>query len=410
MEKEELQQNNIDLNNLIPWNSKEFPVRINSLRYNQDNTLFTLATSKGYKIFSTKNLKQVHEETEKVRELGDLELVLTYYSSSLVFFIPTKNNENFTKKELILFDDFSQKITFKFKSKKENINFFYIGKHAIYIALETQIIILELITLKIIYIIPYIFSDEKLCSFNAYGFIAFTKKDEKYNVYIKILNIKDNKIISIRNKILKPNFEYIQTLHLSPSGQFIALSSLFGNKIHIYYVENLILKECLYLGDEIYNIQKISFTAKGEYFLLIQLSKNLLKLFELSNIIEGQFKCKCYKYKNEDMVKEVIKKKENENSWFSFFKNILYTNYNNEPIEEKKIDLAFVNVNVQEGILFTDFVENEFIDKNNISKNKEIVIINGKGFFYKYSFNNEQNKFNENVDNDFELINSVQWI
>ena len=410
MEKEELQQNNMDLNNLIPWNSKEFPVRINSIRYNQDNTLFTLATSKGYKIFSTKSLKQVHEETEKVRELGDLELVLTYYSSSLVFFIPTKNNENFTKKELILFDDFSQKITFKFKSKIENINFFYIGKHAIYIALETQIIILELITLKIIYIIPYIFSDEKLCSFNAYGFIAFTKKNEKYNVYIKILNIKDNKIISIRNKILKPNFEYIQTLHLSPSGQFIALSSLFGNKIHIYYVENLILKECLYLGDEIYNIQKISFTAKGEYFLLIQLCKNSLKLFELSNIIEGQFKCKCYKYKNEDMVKEVIKKKENENSWFSYFKNILYTNYNNEPIEEKKIDLGFVNVNVQEGILFTDFVENEFIDKNNISKNKEIVIINGKGFYYKYSFNNEQNKFNENVDNDFELINSVQWI
>jgi len=79
-------------------------------------------------------------------------------------------------------------------------------------------------------------------------------------------------------------------LQLSPSGQFIALSSIFGNKIHIYYVENLILKECLYLGDEIYNIQKISFTSKGEYFLLIQLSKNLLKLFELSNIIEGQFK------------------------------------------------------------------------------------------------------------------------
>ena len=401
---------NKDLINLKPWNSKEFPVTINDIRYNQDNTLFTLATSRGYKIFSTNNLKQVHEETEKVRELGDLELVLTYYSSNLVFFIPTKNNENFTKKELILFDDFGQKIIFKFKSKKESINFFHVGKYAICIALETQIIILELITLKIIYIISNIFSDEKLCSFNAYGFIAFTKKNEKYNVYIKILNTKNNKIISIRNKILKPNFDYIQTLHFSPSGQFIALSSLFGNKIHIYYVENLILKECLYLGDEIYNIQKISFTSKGEYFLLIQLSKNLLKLFELSNIIEGQFKCKCYKYKNEDMVKEVIKKKENENSWFSYFKNILYADYNNQPIEEKKIDLGFVNAKVQEGILFTDFVENEFIDRNNESKNKEIVIINGKGFYYKYSFNNEQNKFNENVDNDFELINSFQWI
>ena len=84
MEKEESNKINNDLNNLIPWNSKEFPVKINSIRYNQDNTLFTLATSRGYKIFSTKNLKQVHEETEKVRDLGDLELVQTYYCTSMV--------------------------------------------------------------------------------------------------------------------------------------------------------------------------------------------------------------------------------------------------------------------------------------------------------------------------------------
>ena len=241
MEKEKF-TNNIDLNNIIPWNSKEFPVKINSIKYNQDNTLFVLATSRGYKIFSTKNMKQVHEETEKVRDLGDLELALTYYSSSLVFFIPSKYNNNFSEKELILFDDFRQKIIFKFKSKKEDITSFYIGKYAICLVLETQIIIIELLTLKIKYIISNIFCDEKLCSFNAYGFIAFTKNKEKYNAYIKILNIKNNRIISIRNKSLKPNFDYLQTLQLSPSGQLIALSSLFGNKIHIYYVENLILK------------------------------------------------------------------------------------------------------------------------------------------------------------------------
>ena len=409
MEKEKF-TNNIDLNNIIPWNSKEFPVKINSIKYNQDNTLFVLATSRGYKIFSTKNMKQVHEETEKVRDLGDLELALTYYSSSLVFFIPSKYNNNFSEKELILFDDFRQKIIFKFKSKKEDITSFYIGKYAICLVLETQIIIIELLTLKIKYIISNIFCDEKLCSFNAYGFIAFTKNKEKYNVYIKILNIKNNRIISIRNKSLKPNFDYLQTLQLSPSGQLIALSSLFGNKIHIYYVENLILKECLYLGDEILNLQKISFASKGEYFLLIQLNKYKMKLFQLTNVIEGQFKCKCYKYKNEEMIKEVIKKKENENSWLNYFKNIMYLNYNNKPIEEKNIDIGLICVEVQEGILFTDFVENEFIYKDKESKHKELVIINRKGFYYKYLFNNEQNIFDENEDNDFELIYSFQWI
>ena len=124
IKEEDSHENSKDLINIKPWNSKEFPVTINNIRYNQDNTLFTLATSRGYKIFSTNNLKQVHEETEKVRELGDLESVQTYYSSSLVFILPTKNNENYTKRELILFDDYFQKIIFKFQSKKENINFY----------------------------------------------------------------------------------------------------------------------------------------------------------------------------------------------------------------------------------------------------------------------------------------------
>ena len=410
IKEEDSHENSKDLINIKPWNSKEFPVTINNIRYNQDNTLFTLATSRGYKIFSTNNLKQAHEETEKVRELGDLESVQTYYSSSLVFILPTKNNENYTKRELILFDDYFQKIIFKFQSKKENINFFYVGKYAICIALQTQMVIIELITLKIVYIITNIFSDEKLCSFNTYGFIAYTQKDEKYNVYLKILNIQNKKIVSIRNQILKPNFEYLQTMKLSPSGQFIALCSLFGNKIHIYYVENLILKECLYLGDEIYNIQKISFAARGEYFLLIQLNKKRMKLFELSNIIEGQFKCKCYNYKNEEMIKEVIKKKENENGWFNYFKNMIYLSYNNQPVEERKIDSGFVCVQSNEDIIFTDFVESEFIYNKKDLDIKEIVIINGKGHYYKYLFNNERKKLDDNINNNFELIDSVQWV
>ena len=410
IKEEDSHENSKDLINIKPWNSKEFPVTINNIRYNQDNTLFTLATSRGYKIFSTNNLKQVHEETEKVREFGDLESVQTYYSSSLVFILPTKNNENYTKRELILFDDYFQKIIFKFQSKKENINFFYVGKYAICIALQTQMVIIELITLKIVYIITNIFSDEKLCSFNTYGFIAYTQKDEKYNVYLKILNIQNKKIVSIRNQILKPNFEYLQTLKLSPSGQFIALCSLFGNKIHIYYVENLILKECLYLGDEINNIQRLSFAARGEYFLLIQLNKKRMKLFELSNIIEGQFKCKCYNYKNEEMIKEVIKKKENESGWLNYFKNMIYLGYNNQPLEERKIDSGFVCVQSNEDIIFSDFVESEFIYNKKDLDIKEIVIINGKGHYYKYLFNNERNKLDDNINNNFELINSVQWV
>ena len=43
----------IDFTKITPWNSREYPVRVNSIRYNQDFSLLTLGTSKGYKIFLT---------------------------------------------------------------------------------------------------------------------------------------------------------------------------------------------------------------------------------------------------------------------------------------------------------------------------------------------------------------------
>ena len=84
----------------------------------------------------------------------------------------------------------------------------------------------------------------------------------------------------------------------------------------------------------------------------------------------------------------------------------------NPSIEEKKIDLGFICIEVKEGILFSDFNDNKSVNKNIDLYNKEIVIINGKGFYYKYSFNRDRNKidgFNEDED-EFKLINSVQWI
>ena len=398
-------EDNTNIKNIRPWNSKEFPVTINNIKYNQDNSLFCLATSRGYKIFSTKNLIQVHEETDSVRDLGDLDIVMTYYCSSLVFFTFTKNNEKYSTKELILYDDFKQKIISSFKSKKENISNFYVGKYSLFIVLESEILLIELISFKIVERISNIYSDNKLCSFNAYGFAAFTKKGEKYKVYIKVLNMNNYKIVSLRNRCIMPNFEYIQSLQLSPSGQFIALSSVFGNKIHIYYVENLILKECFYLGDEINDIKKMTFPGIGEEFLIIQINKENLRIYKFSNILEGQFKCRCYKYKNEDLIKEEIKKKENE-GWFNYFKNALF-NYN-VPSNYYNISDPLKIIVVEEGILFFDFVENDIYNYKNINKEKEIVIINEKGYYYKFVLINDENKIYYNTF--FHLKESVQWI
>jgi len=405
LNEENISENNdINHRNIKPWNSKEFPVKINNIRYNQNYSLFILATSKGYKIFSTNSLEQVHEETNKVRELGDISLAMTYYSSNLVFFVGKKSNGYISQKELIVFDDFSQDKISSFKSKKENIINFYVGKYEIYIVLESEIIVIELITFKIVNIIKNIYSEPKLCSFNINGFSSFIKKNEKNKAYIKVLNFENNKIISIKNTYIIPNFESIQSIQLSHSGKYIALSSIFGNKIHIYYVDNLILKECFYLGNEINNLIKMSFPLKEENFLILQINENKFRIFVFSNILEGQYKCICNKYKNEELVKEVIKRKENENGWVNYIKN-KYFNYSTEDNDANNALIAFV---VKEGILFLDF--DDEINKNQIDNKKKIIIINKKGYYYKFSFNKEGIKQEDNYNMNLNLEESFQWI
>ena len=52
-----IESSSIDFSRTVHWNSGEHPVKVNSIRYNQDFILLTLGTSKGYKIFSIENLK-----------------------------------------------------------------------------------------------------------------------------------------------------------------------------------------------------------------------------------------------------------------------------------------------------------------------------------------------------------------
>ena len=55
----------LDLSKLTPWNSREYPVLVNSIRYNQDYSLLTLGTSKGYKIFLTSNLLHIQSRARR---------------------------------------------------------------------------------------------------------------------------------------------------------------------------------------------------------------------------------------------------------------------------------------------------------------------------------------------------------
>ena len=364
----------MDYSKISPWNIGDFPVKVNNIRFNQNNTLLTLATSRGYKIFSAKTLRKVQEETELVRDFGDLKIVMTYYESSIVFFIGKKNNEKVTQRQLIIFDDYSQEIIYKFESKKENIINFYVSKNAIFIALENNLVILELISLKIINIIERVEINNKLVSFNINNNIAYILQNQPKKIYINKYAFKNNIISGLEKKYINCSFDWIQFIKLSQSGNFISIVSILGNKIHIYKISDCSLVKCILIGLRIYNIENISFISnkQKENYFFVNLNNNSIKIYRLKNI-EKNF-CICDNYLDDDILTNKIK----EDKINNFFSNYLF------PIKNTDITESHLNIDSNNDIIFSEFFVNLFI--------KSFVIIDNKGFYYIYFFDKEKTK------------------
>ena len=359
-----------NFSNIIPWNSREYPIRVNSIRYNQDYSLFTLGTSKGYKIFLTSNLRQAHDETEIVKNLGDIYIAMNYYKSSLVFFLPNRYNKNFSSNEIIIFDDFYQKKIASFKDKSEELLNFFVSKNILLIITLSKVIIIELFSFKIIDIIDNINTMTKLLSYNFYDIIAYIKLKDKKKVFIKFYNNENHKIISLTKKNISSNFEFMQTISLSPKGNYLGIVSIFGNKMHIYNTQDQSLKYCIYLGPNIFAIEQIFFSEKNSNYIFVLKNENKFNIYKLPKNKEIN-KCVCDKYDDSKISTET--KEEGLSGFFGYFRKLS----KNKDIWESHASGDLIG-----DIEFLDF------DRN---KNKDIIYINKNGIFMKYHFNKTPN-------------------
>lgn len=354
----------MDFSKIKPWNTGDFPVKVNCIRFNQDYTLLTLATSRGYKIFSSKYLVKVQEETELVRDLGDLNIVMTYYSSNIVFFTARKNNPKISTKQLIIFDDFIQKKIFEFTSKEENILDFYVSKNALFIALENKIVVLELLTMKIINIIDNIEINNKLITYNNYDNIAYTIQQTSKKVFVEFYIFKNHIINNIYKKCIISSFDFAQLIKLSPTGNSIAIVSILGNKIHIYSVGNNELVECLLIGTKVISVEKLSFINKKENYILVNLNNKKLVVYYINDNIFKETKCICNKYSEDDIINGRIKLDNN----YGILDYFLVSK--NKDIKESHFSVVIPNT-----IFFCDFF---FLLK------KSFIVIDKSGYYYIY--------------------------
>ena len=378
-----------DLSKLVPWNSNENPLKVNSIRYNQDYSLLVIATSKGYKIFSSLTYKSLEENNEEMNNFDDIHVADTYYSSSIVLLLPSKFNKNYQNNEIIFFDDYFKKKIASFKLKNEYIMNFYTCKNLIIIITINKLIIIELISLKVIDIIEDIAYNDKILSFNSSNnSIAYTKAIDRKTLYINIYKDEKNFITSRKSIKINTNFDFIQIFQFSPSGKYIVVSSIFGNKIHIYNTADGNLKNCFFLGPKIQTFERIFFSEKKpNYLLFIKNDKNL-NVYKLGKYKDKEinYKCICNLDNDQDLVNRISQFEE---------QNQGNSNKINRSLSKNK--------NIKEPHVFTDFDERLLFGDFDRNKHKDIVLINKKGKLFKYHFNKKKG-------GKIAPIISVQWI
>lgn len=306
-----------------PWNTYR-KVNINHMSYNQDFSLFVLATSRGYRVFDAKSFVSVCKVDDYHEVIGDLSLASTLFKSQLIYFVGNEDNITYTQSQLVIWDDIRKtKIGMLFL--KDSIINFYLTKNLLLILSGNKILIFENLSLKFITKFENLNMNEKLFSVSQNEIIAYNTIKKKNCVYVKQFFFDKFKINGIRTNEIDTGFKDIQAISLSKKGTQLVVASVFGNKLHIYDIDGECnLRLCLFTGNQIVSVDNLCFSPKKEKYICYISESRKIQIFPIKNNFENNFKCFCDQHNDEELLGKKTKT-ENSKSFFGLFGNVIYT-------------------------------------------------------------------------------------
>lgn len=330
----------MDSSQITPWN-KYLPVKINKMLYNQDHSLFVLSTTRGYRVFDSKTFTSVCKVDDYQDIIGDIACAMTLYKSQLIYFVGNDENISYTRTQLVVWDDIK-------KSKKsmifvkEPIITFTLTKNILYIMTGNSMMLFDNISFKYIHKIDNINMNEKLFSIahiegnssipeeldKDYDVLAYNTFKNKNIIYLRKYYTKKHRIQYVKKTSIETKFRDIQSLYISRNGTQLVAINVFGNKIHIYDIDNENnLRLCLFIGNHIASIDNVVISSKKEkYMMFISEGKNI-KVFAIKDNFESNFKCFCDMHNDDELIG--MKKSDSHQTFFGFFGSVIYYSYNN---------------------------------------------------------------------------------
>ena len=354
---------NIDLKQFLnqPWNCFEEKLKINNIEINQDLELMLLSTNYGFWIFDIQTYSLLTGvDIEFQNNLGDIFKTLTYFSSSLIFFIGNKDNKNYKSNEIYLCYHKTKEIN-KILELKENVIDLYLSKEIIFIFISNKVLLFDFYTFEYIHSIENIASNLKQicsCDFDKNNYTYFFKvSSEKMNIINSYIYYRDkttNKMFNLIKEIKVNNFSSINSIYLSTKrdNKFLIVINQFSNKIHILISDKNFefkLKYCLYLGNQLFNISGV-LIDKRERYLIILVNKYIFQIYKFSALekrinkiknIENQENfeelCFCQKYNDNEIKMSLSNTLSNYTTISRFYSIVTGATICNQKIIFKKI-------------------------------------------------------------------------
>jgi hypothetical protein len=321
--------------------------KANSIRFNQDNSMISIGTERGYKIFRTYPLSDKHEK----KLFGGISICEMSYRSNYLALIGGGNTPNFSNKKVVIYNDAEDCIESEYKFTTSVINVKY-KKNLLFIVLEKKI---------------YVFNTENnqnIDSFdtieNKKGMIAVNGspnktimahpiqfEDKKDQAYVGIKNYKTNKYFP-----LPVQEEAISNMTMDYYGLLLATANDKGTIVRIHSIDNrILLYECK-RGKEKSLINYMSFDTDYKYFGLTS-DRGTLHIWKLNDIVQKNPSRRTYTF-NENKKKNDINKNF-ENDFVSIIETNTETNnkFNNsedkykvKQIKDHKTETSFAKIKI----------------------------------------------------------------
>lgn len=343
---------------------------INSISFNQDYSLFSLATQKGFKICHTTSLTRQYDKNL----FGGLSKCELSYKSNYLALIGGGKMPKFNNKKVVIYNDAEDVIESEYKFTIPVINV-KIKKDLLFIVTEKKIFVFN------------IQNSQNIDSFdtviNKRGLIAVNGCPHKTILAypIEFNNQSKNSYVSIKNyKTLKcfPQMVHndtITNMAMDYLGLLLATSNEKGTLIRIHNTKDgSLLHECK-RGKEKADIRYITFDMDYKY-IGISSDRKTIHLWKLDNIIERKRKDKSASSKNLKNIDMNILSHKKCVSAINFYEKEEINDIKIKDIKSHKTESSFAKIKMNEPYCIFCFLPKDLV-----------IILSMKGNYYKALIN-----------------------